>query len=106
MGECHLVAANAIEIGTDCAISWDTQIMDTDFHKIYSEDELINKDKKVCIENHAWIASHVTVNKGAIIPDDCVIASHSLINSKIYEKGILIAGVPGKCLKTSINWEM
>lgn len=106
MGECHLAAANAIEIGSYCAISWNTQIMDTDFHKIYSGGQLLNPDKRIQIGDHVWIASHVTVNKGAIIPDGCIAASHSLINHSSYKKRCLIAGIPGKSIRTDIDWKM
>lgn len=106
MGECHLVARKEIEIGSHCAISWNTQIMDTDFHDIYSNGQLLNPDKKIQIGDHVWLASHVAVNKSAVIPDGCIVASHSMINSRFKEKSSLIAGIPGKSVRTDVDWKM
>ena len=106
MGECHLVATNEIQIGSYCAISWNTQIMDTDFHKIYASGQILNPNKKIMIGDRIWIASHVTVNKGAVIPDGCIVASHSLANHSFSDKKCLIAGVPGKSIRTDTDWEI
>lgn len=109
MGECHLVAASLVTIGKDCAISWDTQIMDTDFHHIYGQDgKLLNMDKPVAIGNHVWIGSHSIILKGTALPDELVIAAGSIISSGSFDisEGTVLTGLPTRVLKKNIKWEM
>lgn len=109
MGECHLVAASLVTIGKDCAISWDTQIMDTDFHHIYGQDgKLLNMDKPVAIGNHVWIGSHSIILKGTALPDEVVIAAGSIISSGSFDisEGTVLTGLPTRVLKKNIKWEM
>ena len=82
--ESHIVCANEITIGNHSVISWNTQIMDTDFHKVMVDDTVINLDQKVCIGNNVWICSHSIVAKEVNIPDDCIIASGSYITGKLH----------------------
>lgn len=63
------MAAENILIGADCAISWNTQIMDSDSHKIFSGGERTNPNKSIVIGNRVWIASRVIISKGAEIPE-------------------------------------
>lgn len=106
MGECHLIATRKVKIGSDCAISWNTQIMDTDYHKIYDRGTVVNPDCEIEIGNHVWIASLVTIMKGSKIPDGTVIAARSMINSscKIDSNDCVVTGLPFTILKKSVDW--
>ena len=106
MGECHIVARDRIEIGVDCAISWDTQIMDTDIHKIYSGHQYINKDVPVMIGNHVWVCSGVKIGKGVQINDNTIIASGALITKSIETEDCVVTGMPTKMIRSNIHWEM
>lgn len=109
MGECHLVAASSVSIGKDCAISWNTQIMDTDFHHIYGNDgQLLNAEKPVLIGNHVWIGSHSIILKGTALPDELVVAAGSIINAGHLDisEGSVITGLPTRVLRDNIRWEM
>lgn len=108
MGDSHIVSAKKITIGSNCAISWETQIMDTDFHEIYRQDNKINEDKEINIGNHVWIASHVLVMKGSQIGDNIVIASGSMINTSCEcdTSNSIITGLPFKIIKSDIDWQV
>lgn len=67
MAECHVVAKKNIVIGNDCLISWDTQIMDSDLHNIFSEGKIINDDDAIVVEDHVWICSKAILLKGTYI---------------------------------------
>ena len=54
---------------------------------------------------HVWIGSSVTVLKGAVIPDGCVIAAGSVVCSKFEMKNALIAGNPARVIRENISWE-
>ena len=82
--------------------------MDTDFHKIYSmnasvENNLVNPEKDIVIGNHVWIGCRSTILKGAVIPDNCVIAAGVTVVRKYEEQNSIYAG--NKILKTHISWQ-
>lgn len=110
MGESHIIAKRSVLLGANCAISWNTQIMDTDFHKIIDcENNLINEDLPVIVGNHVWIGSHVNALKGSQIPDDCIIAAGCIITSsanKIIESDTVIGGFPNRIIRNNVSWRM
>ena len=72
-----------ITIGRNVRMAWDIQIMDSSFHYI----ELTHKDnqvtpltKPIVLGDNIWVGNRTTISKGAVIPNQTVIASNSLIN--------------------------
>lgn len=103
-GRSSFMVAKGLRIGQNCLISWDVQVMDTDFHKILSsEGQQVNKDKEIVIGDNVWIGSRCNILKDAIIPDGSVIASNSLISKKLVERNCIYGGL-GKIIKTDIKW--
>jgi acetyltransferase-like isoleucine patch superfamily enzyme len=87
-----------IKIGPNTRMSWQVQIFDTNFHFLYDESGMVHRrSKPIEIGSHVWIGNRVTINKGAVIPDYCIVASNSLVNKNFssYSKGML-AGSPAK----------
>lgn len=104
-GESHILASKKIQIGNDCIISWNTQIMDTDFYKVFVNGTIANPDKEICIGNHVWVSSGSSIMKGSQIPDGCIVAAGSQINSRnIFECNCIITGVPNKIIAQDIHW--
>lgn len=106
MGEYHIVSEGCIDVGSGCAVSWNTQIMDTDVHNLLEGKSIVNKHKDVVIGNHVWIGSRTTIGKGVLIPNDTVIACNSLILRSFDKEKCVIAGMPVKVLKREVNWKM
>ena len=108
MGDKSYITANStiivkseVEIGSGCAISWDVQIMDTDFHKT-SPDAVFTK--KVTIGDRVWIGSRVLILKGVTIGDGAVIAAGSVVTKDV-PAGHIVAGNPARSVRTDVNWE-
>lgn len=101
------VIMHGIEVGYDCAISWGCQFLDEDFHQVWHGEEPINTEKKnkIVIGDHVWIGSNVSVLKGAVIPDGCIVASGSIVNSQFTTKNALLAGVPARIVKNNVFWK-
>lgn len=92
--ESHIISSKKVIIGNRTIISWDTQIMDTDFHNIYNKkSELLNAD-----------ASKVSILKGSIIYDDIIISSGSIINGILKESNAIYTGLPIRKIKENVYW--
>lgn len=101
----RIICYKAIEFGRNCRISWDTQIIDTDFHRVFDDaDRHINPDKEIKLGNDCWIGNHCLIQKGTVLEDMVVLASSSLVNSRISESRVLLAGSPAKIKKRDIHW--
>ena len=100
-----IVCYKSIEFGADCRIAWDTQIIDTDFHKVFDSDSNhLNPDKKIKFGSNCWIGNHCLVQKGTQLGDMVVLSANSMINKVIPESHVILAGSPAKIIRTSIAW--
>lgn len=99
-GTTSIIASKSIRFGDEVQLSWNSQIMDSDAHKIYdTEGNWINPPREIIVGNHVWIASNTTVMKGSIIQDNTVVASNSLVNKAFTEGNCILAGQPAKIIK-------
>ena len=57
----YILSRNEIRIGSDCAISWECQIMDTDFHEVIENRNKVTENSSVIIGNHVLVCSKVTI---------------------------------------------
>lgn len=102
--ESHIAASKEIQIGKGCIISWNTQIMDTDYHNILSGVKVINEDQSIKIGSHVWIGSRVSVLKGSEIANDIIIASGSIISGKLGDEKSIYVGLPVRKLRENVEW--
>ncbi|WP_164516721.1 acyltransferase [Clostridium transplantifaecale] len=104
-GDTKILCADEIKIGDDSVISWDCQIMDTDFHSIKVCGQVMNKNKPIIIGKHCWIGSRCCITKGTVIPDGCIIASDSTITKSINQPNAVYTGMPLRMLQEGVDWE-
>lgn len=94
-----------IEIGENCLFSAGVTIRSSDSHSILDCDGIrINPGKSVSIGRHVWIGNGATILKGAVIGENCVIGTGTVVGGKNFPAGSVIAGNPGKIVRTGINW--
>ena len=113
IGDFSRVTANSrilvkkeIRIGSHTQISWDVQIMDTDFHHIYDSDGNTKVNTKpVTIGNNVWVGSRVTIMKGVTIGDNAVIAAGSVVTRDV-PRLALVAGNPARVIRQNIKWKL
>ena len=104
--ESTIVCAKDIRFGNDCLLSWDILVMDTDEHPLYDkEHKRINPDKPIMVGNHVWIGCKCVLLKGAVIPDDTVLAAGTLLTSALTGEQQVIGGNPPSVLKRDVRWE-
>lgn len=85
-----IVCANRIEIGKNFLSSWQTFIMDTDFHPCSPRGESV----PIVIGDNVWMGMKSTILKGSQVPTNCVIAACSLVNKQFTKENTILAGVP------------
>lgn len=94
-----------IYIGQDVMFSWQIMLFTGDGHSITDFDgNLINPADDIVISDHVWIGQGVKVLKGSFVNKNCIVAMNTLINKKINESGVLIAGCPGRIVRKNIQW--
>ena len=99
-----IICARKISFGDRVLISWDVQIMDTDFHKIYENNTRMNFDDEVVVGDDVWINSRSMILKGCVIPTGCVVGAGSVCNKKYEKINCILAGVPAKVIRENISW--
>lgn len=100
----YILSRNEICIGSDCAISWECQIMDTDFHEVIGNRNKVTENSSVIIGNHVLVCSKVTILKGVVIGDNAVIAAGSVVTKDV-PAGCIAAGSPARVVRKNINWK-
>lgn len=94
------IVKEAVEIGSGCAISWDVQFMDTDFHRV-SPDAL--NTKKITIGDNVWIGSGAKIMKGVTIGDGAVVAAGAIVTKDVPPHAV-VGGNPAKIIREHTQW--
>jgi len=104
--EVAIVAEKQITIGNNSGISWESLVMDTDFHHIFDETgQVFNHPKEVIIGDNVWVGCRCTILKGANLPDGSIIAAGSLVTKKLVGNNSIFGGNPMRVLKENITWQ-
>ncbi len=104
--ESSIVVATEVSIGDNVIISWDSLIMDTDFHDIMGEDgELLNAPEPISIADNVWIGCRTLILKGTVIPKGSVVAAASTVTKPIAQENVIIGGSPARIIKEHISWK-
>ena len=97
-----LIIMHSLTIGDDCAISWNCQFLDEDFHEIDYPGKKMD-DASIVIGNRVWVGCGVKIYKGTVIPDGCVIASDAVVRGVFTVENAIIGGNPAKVIKEGIT---
>lgn len=99
-----LIIKHCLEIGNNCAISWDCSFLDEDFHNIYYEGKKAVRSNGIKIGNNVWIGANVSLYKGVEISNGSIVAANSVVKSAFVEENVLIAGNPATIVKRNVKW--
>ena len=94
-----------ISIGQDCMFSNNIIVRTSDSHPIFEQSSMsrINPPKPVIISNHVWVAPNSKIMKGAVIGDNSIIGSDTMVTS-IIPCDCIAVGHPAKVIKKGVVW--
>lgn len=96
-----------INVKDNCLFAHDIDIR-TSEHPLYDEiNNRANPAKSIVIEEKVWIGNHVSVLKGANIPQGCVVGNRSMVthSSKMDSVNAVYVGNPVRKVRENIHWE-
>lgn len=99
----RIFVKDEIEIGSHTQISWDVQIMDTDFHTFEEQGMRKPNTKKITIGNRVWIGSRATILKGVEIGDGSVVAAGAVVTKSVPPRSV-VAGNPARIIRSNVRW--
>lgn len=103
--EGKIVCKKKITFGDNVVTSWETLIMDTDWHSIQNTktSEIYPDTKEIFIGNNVWICTRSVILKGSVIPDGCIVGANTLCCSRFSETESVIAGNPARICKSNVT---
>ena len=104
--EIDALEGTSVTIGKKNLFSSNIIIRTGDSHSVIdlSTNNRINYSESIKIGNNVWVTEGVTILKGSQIPDNSVIATKAMVNSKFEVKNTIIGGIPAKIIKRNIDW--
>lgn len=98
----------SVTIGNNCSITYQTSIMDTDFHYMINTEtkDIRPRAMSILIGDNVWIGNRASIKKGTVIPSNTTIAASYSVLTKDYS-GIpphsVLGGCPAKVIATSVS---
>jgi acetyltransferase-like isoleucine patch superfamily enzyme len=93
-----------VTVGPGSQISWQCQILDSDFHEIVGSDGVAGPvSGPVVIGEHVLVGTGALVLKGVVIGDGSVIAAGSVVTRSV-PAGTVVAGNPARPVQTVASW--
>ena len=100
-----ILVEKEVTFGSDCLLSWDILVMDTDFHPIYDNaGKQINHPRSIVIGDHVWIGCQSLILKGTEIASGSVVGAQSKVSGSHTTPNSVYAGEPLKVLRSDIRW--
>lgn len=94
-------------IGKHAFIAHRCQIFDSDYHYVAYLDKGVipHQAHPITIGDDCWICNSSTITSGAIIPDNTIVASCSLVNKDFSgtPSNSLIGGIPARMIHTNVK---
>ncbi len=95
-----IYCAKQIVIGRDALISWDTTIVDNDFHKLYDADNnWINPPAPIIIGERVWIGFGATIAKDTRLAAGTVIGAGAVVRGDFNDPNCVLSGNPARLVR-------
>jgi acetyltransferase-like isoleucine patch superfamily enzyme len=102
-GKTNIGCAKEISIGSNCSISWNVTLIDSDFHPWSVNGEEKEFTKPIIIEDHVWIGNNAIILKGVTIGVGSIVGAGSVVTRNV-PPNCLVAGNPAKIIHKNVTW--
>ena len=92
-----------ISIGADCAIAWNTNILDANIHELIIDGAPRPRSRPISIGDNVWIGTGASVLSGVTIGDGAVVAACSVVTSDVPARSV-VAGNPARVVREDVTW--
>ena len=92
-----------IRIGADCAISWNTNILDGNGHDLTVDGVVKPWPRAVEIGDNVWIGTGAIVLPGVLVEDGAVIGAGSVVTRQVPARTV-VAGNPAQVIGKDVEW--
>ena len=99
----RIIATRSVHVGSDCAISWGAQLLDSDLHVLTIAGEQRPQAAPIRIGDRVWIGTGATILKGVNVGDGAVVAAGAVVTTDVPEHAV-VGGVPAKVIATDAEW--
>jgi len=95
-----------ITIGRNCMFSRKIEVRTSDAHSLIRrrDGRRLNRAASVTVGDHVWVGLGAILNKGTVIPEDCVVGANSFVNKAFSISGAVLAGAPAMIVKRDVTW--
>lgn len=101
---CIINATHSITIGDRAEISWNVQILDSDFHTLtYPDGRVSTKSRPVVIGEHVLVGTGAVILKGVTIGDGAIVGAGSVVSRDV-PAGTIVSGNPAEVRGTVSDW--
>jgi acetyltransferase-like isoleucine patch superfamily enzyme len=94
-----------ITIGSDCAISWNTNMLDGNAHELVVDGVPRPRTQPVVIGDKVWIGTGTIILSGVRIGSSAVVAAGSVVTADVPD-GVVAGGNPARVVKDNVTWEL
>jgi acetyltransferase-like isoleucine patch superfamily enzyme len=100
-----VICFDHITIGSDCAISWNTSMLDGNAHELVVDGAPRPRTQPVVIGDEVWIGAGATIMSGVTIGDGAVVAAASVVTADV-PGATVAAGNPARVVRKDVSWRM
>ncbi|OBZ96649.1 hypothetical protein ADU59_02540 [Pararhizobium polonicum] len=95
-----------VTIGRWCMFSRGIEVRTSDSHSLIRKRDgrRLNRAAPVVVGDHVWVGLGSILNKGTVIPEDCIVGAKSFVNKAFSESGVVLAGTPATVVKRGVTW--
>ena len=95
--------AQRIAVGSDVLISWNSTLVDHDFHALHDADgKWLNPPSDISIGDKAWLGMGVIVTKGTVLASGTVIGAGAVVRGAFDEPDCILIGNPASVVRRGV----
>lgn len=102
----RLVIMNGLQAGARFNMSWNCEIVDSNFHPLHYQGREVKRDPCISFADDVWLGHNVKVMPGVRLAQGTVVAAHAVLTKPCAEERVLLGGFPAAILQRDVSFDM